>query len=318
MEKKKKYIKIIRILLCVVAVITLTIYAVNPSKLRGDSGFDSSYDSGSSYDSSSSYDSGSSYDSSSSYDRSYSSSSSSSSDDSPGIIGSFFGGILLIFMLISIVSLPFNIIAFIIDKIKSRVEEKRTNSIINKMPLYHSAEISDDEVKKIIPNFNKKEFINDRYNDFVIIQNAWMNFDYDTLRNMLTDELYNQYEMQLDTLKVKNEKNVMNGFEFKDAMITDIEKESEKVTLTLEIAVSFYDYITQNGRVVRGNKNVMINQHYKMTFVCNIDNYKASVCPNCGATLDNSASNICTYCGSVVTSLSNKWVLSKKSSICQR
>ena len=110
----------------------------------------------------------------------------------------------------------------------------------------------------------------------------------------------------------------MSGFEFKDAMITNLQKDNEKVTLTLEMTVSFYDYITQNNNVVRGNSNVKINQHYEMTFVCKMGDKKADMCPNCGAKLDDSASNICTYCGSVVTSLSDKWVLSKKESKRQR
>ena len=55
-----------------------------------------------------------------------------------------------------------------------------------------------------------------------------------------------------------------------------------------------------------------------MTFVCKMGDEKANVCPNCGATLDDSASKTCNYCGSVVTSLSDKWVLSKKESKRQR
>ena len=84
------------------------------------------------------------------------------------------------------------------------------------------------------------------------------------------------------------------------------------------MTVSFYDYITKNNLTVRGNSNIKVNQHYEMTFVCKISDKKTDVCPNCGAKLDNSASKKCDYCGSVVTSLSDKWVLSKKESKRQR
>ena len=53
---------------------------------------------------------------------------------------------------------------------------------------------------------SKEEFKKERYNDYVSIQEGWMNFNYQLLRDKLTDELYNQYEMQLETLKTKNQK----------------------------------------------------------------------------------------------------------------
>ncbi len=280
MEKKYKKIAIF---LCILVLIFFVVCIINPYDLKADSGFDSSYDS--------------------------SSSSSSDSNDS-----SIFDLIFLLFRLfillwdinpILAIIVFCVLIFFIIKFIKSK-------PIKNSVKLNKLKDMSDIDISKVIPDFNREEFISDRYNDFVTIQNAWMNFDYDTLRSMLTDELYNQYEMQLDTLKVKNEKNVMNGFELKDSMITNVVKNDDKVTVTTEFVIEFYDYITLNEKVVRGNSNAKVNQHYEMTFVCNINKSNNKKCPNCGAPLDDSASKVCGYCGSVITSLSDKWVLSKK------
>ena len=193
-------------------------------------------------------------------------------------------------------------------------KNKINTSAISNFSLDHTREVSDDEVSKLIPKFNKEEFLQNRYLDYLEIQRSWTDFDYDTIRSMVTDELYNQYEMQLDTLKVKNEKNVMSDFIYKDAMITNINSENNKITVTIELICSFYDYIEKNGTVTRGTKSRKITQHYEMKFVANLSNQKKDKCPNCGAKLEKSASQKCEYCGSMVSNVSDKWVLSKKES----
>lgn len=260
---------------------------INPKIVKADSGFDTSYDSSSSSD----------WGSSSDW-------SSSSDWDSSGGSIDFIGD--LIFLIL------FVIIAIVVSSNK----HKKSSNLINNFSIDHSDEISDEEIKKIIPDFNREKFLKERFNDYVMIQNAWMNFDYDTLRSVLTDELYNQYAMQLDTLKVKNQKNVMSDFEYRGAKITEVNYENNRITIKMEMTVSFYDYIEQNGNVVRGNPNVKVTQYYEISFVCSMN--QLDNCPNCGAKLEGNASNKCEYCGSIVSGLSNKWVMSKKESKRQR
>lgn len=282
--------KVLNILLVIIVVFSsiLLVYKYTP-KVKADSGFDSSYDSGSSGSFGGSYDSGS-----------------SSWGSSGSYSGSGTGGSLSVFTTIIVVVI---VIVYTIIKNKGVVPGN-----ISSLTLDHTKEIGDDEASKLIPNFNKEYFLKARYNDYLGIQKAWTDFDYDTIRSMVTDELYNQYEMQLDTLKVKNEKNVMSEFEYKDAMITDINSENNKITVTIELICSFYDYIEKNGAVTRGTKSSKITQHYEMKFVANLSNKKIDKCPNCGAKLENSASQKCEYCGSIISNVSDKWVLSKKES----
>ena len=40
-----------------------------------------------------------------------------------------------------------------------------------------------------------------------------MEFDYNKLKEILSDELYNPYEVDLEVLKTKNQKNIMKDFE---------------------------------------------------------------------------------------------------------
>ena len=54
--------------------------------------------------------------------------------------------------------------------------------------------IYEDDILKVYPKFNKKEFLkmaNTYYNE---LQTAWMNFDYDKIKSLTTDEIYKIYK----------------------------------------------------------------------------------------------------------------------------
>ena len=292
---KKKFLIVI---LTIISLLTC-LNAYTPLEVKADSGFDSSYDSGG-------WDSGSDWGSDSSWSSSDWDSDSSSSYGNYS--GSFTFGDFIILMFFII------IITFIIMRASKMGNYNGISA--NPIKLDHTKELDDDKVKEIIKDFDKETFLKERYNDYLKVQEDWMNFNYDGLRDELTDELYNQYEMQLDTLKVKNQKNIMRNFIYDDSMITGIKKENKQITIIMELAVSFVDYIEQDGNIVRGNDRILINQHYELTFVLsetNIDN-----CPNCGAKITKKSSQKCEYCGSIISRVGNKAVLSKKESLRQR
>ncbi len=182
------------------------------------------------------------------------------------------------------------------------------------LTLFTHRQIPYEQVSAILGNIDMNAFINDRFNDFVAIQNGWMNFNHDLLRTKLTDELYNQYAIQLDTMQIKNQQNVMSDFNLFQGMITGIIQEGNKVTLTMEIITGFFDYLTENGQVVRGKNDRKVVVHYELTFVCNLGSN--GLCPNCGAKLPET--NVCDFCHSVVPNVGTDWVMSKKETLKQK
>lgn len=287
MKKKMLFIGIILISI-------FSLYNVSIVSVKADSGFDTDY--GSSGGGGSSSDSWSGSDSSGG---SYSSGGGSSS--SP-ILDTIFLVTLIIFFTMKHFSVKDNTLS------NSEFIKKIDQMNLDAVPL--------KEINKYIKNFNSVKFMKKRYKDFIDIQNAWMNFDYDKLRSLLTDELYNQYEMQLDTLKVKNECNKMSDFTYHHGVITGIMEENNQIIVTINLLVSFYDYIDADGVVVRGSSSRKVKMLYEMTFISDIDN-NIDKCPHCGASITKDASQRCEYCGCVITNVSDKWVLSKKKAIAQ-
>lgn len=275
--------------LAIVLAIVLALFLVGNvgyHQVATDSGFDTGYDSGGSSDWGSS-------------DSSWDSSGSSSS--SSGDSGSFLVIVVIVIIVIIVVSAS---------------NKKKGSTSSSTMPVIQNT-FDLSKITPYIPNFNAEQFLRDRYGDFVNIQVSWMNFNYDNLRLKLTDELYNQYYMQLASLEAQNRKNIMSNFQMNSANIVSFKCEDNLATIKIKLDVSFYDYITENNQIVRGNNNRKVNMVYDLTFVSRLSG-NASECPHCGATLSSAASQTCPYCKCVISSISSDWVLSKKEVISQR
>lgn len=259
-------------------------------KPQADSGFDGSYSGGSSGGfSGSSWSSGSSH-----YSGSY------SSGDSDPVILILPLGITLIIVAVAIIS------------------SRQKGTIMPTTTLKNVPPYDPEKLKEYLPNFNPEEFKNQAYEIYKKVQVAWMEFDYDSMRKYVTDEMYNMYKAQLTTLSVKKQTNVMKDFGLLGFNIVGMEIKDKTVSLTVTMQVECFDYIVnKDGRVLRGTDKRKVIYNYAMTFNKGISN-KPNKCPNCGAPLENVNSSKCPYCESVIISENYDWVLSKKQVLSQR
>ena len=284
----KKKIIILTLMLCSGLIIHYSIDKLSIKNITTDSGFDTSYDSNKNSNQYS-YSNSNSKSNSSSNSNSYSNSNSSSSSSSSMSLFDF-----IIFAIIVIVVLVLEIN----DKKKKANEEVEHKPVIQKVK---------EPPKKSNEN---KELLDEAYRIFVDTQKAWMNFDYNKLREVVTDELYNMYYSQLQTLSIKGEKNIMSNFQLISSNLQCTYEENCKIFYTINLKVSFLDYIVDsNNNVLRGNKFQFVNMEYELEFVKSINN--VDKCPVCGAKLDNGIT-MCPYCRSRIQGVSSKMKLSNK------
>jgi hypothetical protein len=215
--KNKKFSLIVSI----VMVFTLGFYFVtNESRIQVDSGFDSSFDSSSSYSS----------DSSSAHN--YNTINLLEIDANQKAIICVFTFILIVALVIIA-----KISARNSKKLQENVEEgidndKSYDEMINKI-------IDDDEKnkKKIKQNSEmllnkllekeqttKEEFYKKLFNIYKDVQISWMNFDYDKMKNLVSDEMFNMYHSQLQTLELSNQKNIMKKIKYNSCELLSLEE----------------------------------------------------------------------------------------------
>ena len=146
---------------------------------------------------------------------------------------------------------------------------------------------------------------------------AWMNFNYEKLRKLTSDELYNTYESQLKVLKAKKQQNIMSDITLEGCNITTATRKNNKEIIKATLSIGMYDYvINEEGKVVRGNKNKKIHIVYEITLTKNIE--ILDKCPSCGAKITNINSGKCDYCNAVIMNNNKEYVMSKKRALRQR
>lgn len=264
-------------------------------KSHADAGYHSSYSGGSSSHSSSHSRSSSSSSSSSSSGGSYSSESTS------------FASVIMFIIIIIIIIVISNL-----NKNKGRLNNANRLAVTNN-------EQAINEIKKHLPNFDVNKFLSNGYNIYMRIEEAWMNFELDKVRDLITDEMFNMYESQLTSMEMKGEQNIMKDFKLLNSAITNTNVQNDMLQVTTRYVIEFYDYIIKKdtNQVVRGNSNRKIRMVYEMTFIEKLEKTKLDKCPNCGAPIKVNSAGICEYCNSKIVDDNTEWVMSKKVSLHQ-
>lgn len=297
---KNRYIKII-IGLVIVLLLSLSFNKI--VSVKADSGWDTDYDSSSSWDYGSSWDSDFSWDYGSSRDSDFSwdygsDSSSSSRRNNNGSNWSLDA-----------------------DK-ASKDKEKSKNAayvvlvlIIGIPTLYLAFKAAYNPNKPKEANsksskINVPELGIKAYQIFYIVQTSYMNFNYEKLRKLLSDELYNSYIASLEDLKSKNQRNIMKNFELINTKLNHVNKKDDKFIVELSLDVKFIDYIEDinTNEVLSGNSSVKVHNNYDLTLEGLIN--KKDICIKCGAPILENKTGICEYCKSKLDNEAYAWIIS--------
>ena len=285
----KKKIIIFSLLLCCGLILNYASERINPRNITTDSGFDVDYGGGGSYSGSGGWSSGRSYDFD--YDRGSRSSRSGSSSSSTSS-SEFFFYLFLIILLV-----------WIVDSLFSN---KSSNGYISNI----------SSVKGLPKTPEVQAILDEAYDIYLDVQKAWMNFDYNNMRQLVTDELYNMYYNQLQTLNIKGEKNIMSNFKLLNIELMNKKEENGNIYYIVNLTVSFYDYIVNSSnQITRGSDSSMIIMNYSLKYVKSIKT--SDRCPNCGGELENGITT-CPYCHNRIQGVSSKMKLVSKRVISQR
>ncbi len=156
--------------------------------------------------------------------------------------------------------------------------------------------------------------VKDAYQSYVNIQKAWMNRDLTPIKHLLTDEMYNMYQMQVETLVEDNQINVMTDFEFVCGKVSSVKNINNLQTIKIILCVNCRDYIkdANTRKLISGSKTATITYIYELTFVRDVKAKKATNCPACGAKVKNQMSANCPYCNNSLLLTSSDMTLANK------
>jgi len=184
-----------------------------------------------------------------------------------------------------------------------------------------------DTLKQKDPNFNEQALLEKVGNQYIQMQNAWQNKDWEPMRAIMTDALYNQMARQLQTLIDAKQTNFVERIAVLESRTVRYAVEGDNDVLVVRLSTRITDYTQDDrtGAIVNGSMTRELFMVYDWKLIrqkdmktLNQPSVSKISCPNCGAPLDINHSGKCPYCGTVVTVKDHDWALSVIKGISQR
>lgn len=186
------------------------------------------------------------------------------------------------------------------------------------MPTDYTTKIT-EFIKQSDTDFNSEKFIAWSKSIFIVLQTAWSERDWEKIRTIEKEELFELHNTQLQEYIRLGRINCIERINVNQAFLHKYVRDENFEHLTVCMKVRMIDYIIdeKSGKVLKGSKNDDVFMTYLLTFTRRkgikttiINGVISNSCPHCGAPVDSASAGRCEYCGSVVHSGEYNWVLS--------
>lgn len=183
------------------------------------------------------------------------------------------------------------------------------------------------ELKEMDPAFSEEKMKEKIANLYIKMQQCWQEKAWDEMRAAMDDAIFNQFNMQLNSLIKSGRTNYMDSITVLGVELTGFGQDEKHDIITALIRTRLKDYTVDDatGNVVSGSKTAEKFMTYEWTLVrtkgaksYERSENEAKNCPNCGAPLDLNASAKCEYCGAVIQSAEFDWVIKNIKGISQQ
>jgi len=172
------------------------------------------------------------------------------------------------------------------------------------------------EFEKTHPGFVWGAFLARAKEIAVELQTAWSSRDWERVRPLETDQLFQTHRYWIDAYIRQNLRNVVDDYQVARVEPVKIDTDPFYDAITVRLWASGRDStVDANGMIVAGSRDKVRSWSEYWTFIRTRGTEAspdASVsCPNCGASVKVGATGICSSCGGKLSSGEFVWVLSR-------
>ncbi len=233
------------------------------------------------------------------------------------------GIVYLIFRLIWLLPFPLNIIVIIaiIALVYWFAKNKQQSSTYNSLSNINQKFDDDENVAELtatIPNFNQSEFYQKAETAFLKIQEAWQLQNLSSVRQFISDGVYQRFEAQFIMMRALEQTNEVSDIHIEDLRIVAAENDSNFYILHVSITASITDYFTSKkySQLNSGGQETFTEYWTfvkKINAITKADIFNSPNCPNCGDSIQNKLGEIskCPSCGTQINNGDYDWVLSE-------
>lgn len=117
---------------------------------------------------------------------------------------------------------------------------------------------------------NKDNYQIKAFNLIKDLKIAKMNFDLEKIKEITTDDIFELYKTQIETLKNKQQKNIVDKIEYVKSYITN----DNHNMINLRVIIKCFDYIVdKKNNVIKGKYNIKMLQTYEIEIINNNSKY---------------------------------------------
>jgi hypothetical protein len=177
------------------------------------------------------------------------------------------------------------------------------------------------------PMFSESAFKEKLSNLYVQMQNCCTAKDIEPLRPYLTDNLYAQFNRQIEFLKETNRTNRIERISVFDVELLGCTSDSVNDTVYAQLRTRITDYTVDDktGAIVSGSNTAEKFMVYEWALIRskgkktdNTAENRIVNCPNCGAPVNLNHTARCEYCDTIIASDDFDWTLTSVKGISQR
>ena len=140
------------------------------------------------------------------------------------------------------------------------------------------------------------------YDIFYKFEKALNNLDYQQLKQLSTDQIYENFSTGIELDINNGNKKIIDSIEKKKVIIYELDSTIAKQVVSTLIEIKYINYTVNNeGKLIKGSKTP-ITEKFIVKFRKDFKNSNISNCPNCGATVTSDTIK-CSYCE---TKINNK------------
>lgn len=157
------------------------------------------------------------------------------------------------------------------------------------------------------------------YKYFTEIYDAWSKMQWQKVRHLLSDRLYESYNFWIESYKREGLQNRLDNLSIKKIDMAAIETDKYYEAFTVRIFASCYDYVINGeGKRIGGSKKKAryFSEYWTFMRRSGIEfkesEFSLHNCPNCGAPADKMGqAAVCEYCGAKISNGDFSWILTR-------
>ncbi len=172
------------------------------------------------------------------------------------------------------------------------------------------------ELLTLHPDFQWTEFMQKVRNVAIALQKAWTARDWEKVRPLESDSLFQTHRYWIDAYVKQHLRNVVDDYQIGKIIAVKVDTDAFYEAITIRMWASGRDYTIDDQNIdVAGSRDKLRKWSEYWTFIrsraAHADPNATVSCPNCGASVVVGTSGVCEHCGGKLTTGDFDWVLSR-------